>query len=158
MNRAPTSTDPAGDRPSGRRRLTRVVALVIVGLGIAAALAAPACGGAARSGTAAPGPLPAPAATAVRIRTFMFRPEPVRIAAGTTIEWTNEDEILHTVTSGSRTYDDRGLPQAVTAGPPGFDFRLDGAGASASFTFGETGTFPYLCRIHPGMDARVIVG
>ena len=88
----------------------------------------------------------------------MFQPNPLHIAPGTTVRWTNEDEILHTVTSGTRTYDDQHLQKEIVAGPPGFDFQLNGKGATAMFTFTQAGTFSYLCSRHPGMDAQIVVG
>jgi plastocyanin len=60
------------------------------------------------------------AAPSISIRVFQFRPAQIEIAAGTTVTWTNEDEIVHTVTSG--TPDTR-------AGR--FRRRLDGKGAAA---------------------------
>lgn len=93
---------------------------------------------------------------AVSIKTFMFRPDPLRVPAGTRLTWTNKDEITHTVTSGIRTYDAQGLTKDLTRAGE-FDMKLDGKGSTASFTFEERGTVRYLCTIHPGMDAEVIV-
>jgi plastocyanin len=99
-----------------------------------------------------------PSLTAVTIKGFMFQPNPLHVAAGTRVVWTNEDEILHTVTSGMRTYDEQHLQKDVVPGPPGFDFQLDGKGKTAMFTFTQAGTFSYLCTRHPGMDAQIVVG
>ena len=99
-----------------------------------------------------------PALTAVAIKGFMFQPNPLRIPVGATVMWTNEDEILHTVTSGMRTYDEQHLQKDLIPGPPGFDFQLDGKGKTARFTFSQAGTFSYLCSRHPGMDAQILVG
>ena len=99
-----------------------------------------------------------PSLTAVTIKGFMFQPNPLHVAAGTTVVWTNEDEILHTVTSGMRTYDEQHLQKDVVPGPPGFDFQLDGKGKTAMFTYTQAGTFSYLCTRHPGMDAQIVVG
>jgi plastocyanin len=99
-----------------------------------------------------------PSLTAVTIKGFMFQPHPLHVAAGTRVVWTNEDEILHSVTSGMRTYDEQHLQKDVVPGPPGFDFQLDGKGKTAMFTFTQAGTFSYLCTRHPGMDAQIVVG
>jgi plastocyanin len=93
---------------------------------------------------------------AVTIRTFAFRPTPLEIKAGTKVTWTNEDQIHHTVTSGTRTYDAQGLAKDISK-TTGFDLQLDGKGSKASFTFAKPGTIAYLCTIHPGMDTEVIV-
>jgi plastocyanin len=36
----------------------------------------------------------------VTIQTFQLRPTPIKVRAGTRITWTNQDDILHTITSG----------------------------------------------------------
>lgn len=74
-----------------------------------------------------------------------FQPAEITISVGTTITWTNEDAVGHTVTSGTR-----GSPSGM------FDADV-GAGETFSFTFEETGTYEYFCSIHPGMDGTVIV-
>lgn len=101
--------------------------------------AAPAASSPASSGQATSG-------TAVTIHTFAFGPNPAKIKVGDTVTWMNNDQILHTVTSGTR-----GNPDGT------FDQKLDGVGAMAMFTFTSAGTFPYHCKIHPGMDATVVV-
>lgn len=85
-------------------------------------------------------------AAAVTIKTFAFQPSPIKISAGTAVTWTNEDDILHTVTAG-----ERGAADAA------FDEDLDGPGSRATLTFDTPGTFAYHCSIHPGMDAAITV-
>src|SRR3954462_12557772 len=46
----------------------------------------------------------AAAGTPVVIDTFMFSPKTVHVKAGDTVTWTNHDNIVHTVTSGTRDY------------------------------------------------------
>lgn len=82
----------------------------------------------------------------VLINTFIFRPDPITVEAGTTVTWTNDDEILHTVTDG---------PRGKRTGE--FDGQLDGDGSTFEFTYEEPGEYPYFCSIHPGMDGKVIV-
>ena len=95
----------------------------------------------------------------VQIATFVFQPETLEIDAGTTVRWTNGDEILHTATSGEQTR--QGIPGVAEdkpARPDGtFDLEMDGAGSTASFTFVETGTYKYFCRVHAAMTGRVVV-
>ncbi|MGI8792286.1 MAG: cupredoxin domain-containing protein [Acidimicrobiales bacterium] len=135
-------------------RSLAIAAVLAVGLG--------ACGGSGGSGGANETSSSADAGddTAVAIKTFMFDPDPVEVKAGTTITWTNEDEILHTITAGKRTYHEDGISkgQAKSIDKSGlFDADLDDVGATFSFTFDKAGTFDYLCTIHPGMDGSIVV-
>lgn len=86
------------------------------------------------------------AAASVSIRLFHFRPAQLEIAAGTTVTWTNEDDIVHTVTSG-------------TPGTPAGSFsrRLDGKGTAASVAFPWSGVYPYFCERHPAMRGEIRV-
>jgi plastocyanin len=84
----------------------------------------------------------------VFINTFIYRPDPLTVPAGTTVTWIQNDSTVHTVTSGTRE-----------AGPDGmFDASLD-KGEEFSFTFDEPGTYDYFCTLHsgPGMTGEVIV-
>jgi len=62
-----------------------------------------------------------------------FRPDEVRVAAGTTLTWTNQDLVAHTTTSEDDLWDSERMGQSE----------------SFSFTFEEPGTYTYLCTIHP---------
>ena len=86
------------------------------------------------------------AGNAVTIKTFAFNPNPAKVKVGDEVTWTNDDQILHTVTSGTR---------AKKTGD--FDGQLDGPGKTFSHTFATAGTFEYHCSRHPGMDAKVVV-
>ena len=95
----------------------------------------------------------------VQITAFVFQPKELEIEAGTTVRWTNGDEILHTATSGEQTRQGvPGVTEAKPARPDGtFDLEMDGRGSSASFTFEDPGTYKYFCRVHAAMTGRVTV-
>src|SRR5215469_13340962 len=76
----------------------------------------------------------------VEIRTFRFRPGHIEITAGTTVRWTNQDDITHTVTSGTPEARERRFAQ-----------RLPGKGAATTIEFKEPGLYPYFCERHPSM-------
>ena len=79
-------------------------------------------------------------ATAVKIGNFTFGPQELRVKAGTTVTWTNEDDIPHTVVSlnnfRSKTLDTDG---------------------TFSFTFTTPGAFKYFCSLHPHMTGTIVV-
>ena len=82
----------------------------------------------------------------VAIQTFQVQPSPLEVAAGTTVTWSNRDDILHTVTAGA--------PGAVDGR---FDGPLDGTGTTYTFTFAEPGTYAYFCARHEAMRGEVRV-
>ena len=88
-------------------------------------------------------------AASVNVETFQFSPDPLVVAAGTVITFTNEDKIDHTVTAGTR--------EAPT--PDVFDGSLPQQGATFELVLDEPGTYEYFCRIHngPGMTATITV-
>jgi plastocyanin len=84
-----------------------------------------------------------PPATAT-IRLFQFQPSRLEVAAGRRVTWTNQDQIEHTVTSGT--------PEK----PDGrFDVRLEGQGATGSVELGAPGVYPYFCRRHQSIRGEV---
>lgn len=86
----------------------------------------------------------APVATnMVSIANMAFSPTDITVKKGTTVTWTNQDSVAHTVTEN----DGKNGPSA----PP-----LD-QGKSYSFTYNQTGTFRYHCSIHPSMTGTVTV-
>ena len=107
--------------------LMRVAAMIalVVALCAAAVVAAP-----SKSATAE-----------VRIDNFSFSPAELKVPVGTTVTWTNRDDIPHTVVSTDKVFKSRVLDSEE----------------KYSFTFTTAGSYPYFCSIHPKMTARVIV-
>ena len=80
-------------------------------------------------------------ATNVKIDNFTFNPAILTVPVGTTLTWTNVDDIPHTVVS---------LAARMRSKP------LD-TNDSFSFTFKEPGEFAYFCSLHPHMMGKVTV-
>ena len=83
----------------------------------------------------------AAASAEVKIDNFKFGPEAVTIAAGTTVTWTNRDDIPHTVVSTDGVFKSKVMDT---------DERF-------SFTFSKPGTYEYFCSVHPKMTGKVVV-
>ena len=82
----------------------------------------------------------------VTIQTFQFKPTPVEVPAGTKVSFTNQDDITHTVTSGT--------PDS----PDGrFSHRLEGKGSAATIELGKSGVYPYFCERHRSMRGEIRV-
>jgi plastocyanin len=75
------------------------------------------------------------------MRDLAYTPARIEVRAGTTVEWTNDDALEHTVTS--------------TAGA--FDSGLLRPGARWRHTFSEPGEYPFACTPHPFMRGTVVV-
>ncbi len=112
---------------------------------VVGALAVVACGGGddatvskapeGAAGDAGAGP-------AVAIEQFEFQPGEVKVAAGTTVTWTNEDTVAHTVQDEGELF------------PESDDLAK---GQTFSFTYETPGSYPYICGIHPYMKGTVTV-
>lgn len=83
---------------------------------------------------------PAPQA-AVRIENFTFKNPVVTVKPGTTVTWTNGDDIPHTVVSKDGVFKSKVLD----------------SGDRFSFTFAKSGQFGYFCSIHPHMTGTIVV-
>jgi nitrite reductase (NO-forming) len=80
-----------------------------------------------------------------------YSPNPLRIEVGSTVVWTNNDNNLHTVTSGT--------PNTANVGET-FDSGLTALITPAktySHKFTNTGEFAYFCRVHPTMVGKIVV-
>ncbi len=82
-----------------------------------------------------------PAAMEVKIDNFSFGPTTLTVPVGTTVTWTNRDDIPHTVVSTEGAFKSKVLD----------------TDEKFTFTFNKTGSYPYFCSIHPKMTGRVIV-
>jgi plastocyanin len=77
----------------------------------------------------------------VKIDNFSFGPQALTVPVGTTITWTNRDDIPHTVVSNDGVFKSKVLD----------------TDEKFSYTFSKAGTFPYFCSIHPKMTGKVVV-
>lgn len=118
-----------------RSKRTRLIAGALVLAGVLGA-----CGG---SGD---GAVPRETPGSVSITGFLFKPEKVTVPAGTTVTWTNHDDIAHTVTGGAP-----GAPSGA------FDSGNKVKDETFSHVFPSAGTFPYFCSNHNGMRGEVAV-
>jgi plastocyanin len=84
-----------------------------------------------------------PETTEVKIDNFSFGPAALTVPVGTTVTWTNRDDIPHTVVS--------------TDDPKAFKSKVLDTDEKFSFTFSKAGTYPYFCSIHPKMTGKVVV-
>jgi plastocyanin len=78
---------------------------------------------------------------AVVIDNFTFAPQRLTIKAGTTVTWTNRDDIPHTVTSKTAVFRSKALD----------------TGDTFTFTFTAPGSYPYFCALHPHMTGTIVV-
>jgi plastocyanin len=79
---------------------------------------------------------------AIKIDNFSFGPATITIPAGSTVTWTNNDDVPHVVTS-----DDNKM----------FKSKALDTDDHFSFTFAKPGTYNYYCAIHPKMTAKIVV-
>jgi plastocyanin len=77
----------------------------------------------------------------VLVDNFVFGPQTVTVPVGTTVTWTNRDDIPHTVVS--------------TEGV--FKSKVRDTDEKFSYTFTKAGTYPYYCSVHPKMTGTVVV-
>ena len=120
--------------------MTRITLVLLTGI-VAATLAG--CGSA---GPAVPATAQAAPEAAVTVQTFQFQPGDLAVRAGTRVTWTNQDDIGHTVTSGTPENRDRR-----------FDSPLNSKGAKFSHTFTQPGTYTYFCDRHQSMRGQIRV-
>jgi plastocyanin len=76
----------------------------------------------------------------VHIDNFVFAPAQLTVKTGTTVTWTNRDDIPHTV---------------VCAGK--FRSKTMDTDGTFSFTFTAPGDYKYFCSLHPHMTGMVKV-
>ncbi len=84
---------------------------------------------------------PSTATVDIKIDNFVFTPQTLTVAVGTTVTWTNKDDIPHTAVS--------------TEGV--FKSKVMDTDEKFSYTFTKAGTYPYYCSIHPKMTGKIVV-
>jgi plastocyanin len=76
----------------------------------------------------------------VTIDNFSFGPD-LKITSGTTVTWTNHDDVPHVVASDAKIFKSQPLD----------------TDDHFSYTFTKPGTYVYYCMIHPRMIAKIVV-
>ena len=77
----------------------------------------------------------------VDIVEFLYEPEEVTVAAGTTVTWTNQDKAPHTSTARDESFDTGTLKK----------------GDSGEVVLDAPGTYEYFCRFHQFMNGTIEV-
>jgi plastocyanin len=83
----------------------------------------------------------APAEVAVEIGNFAFSPATATVPAGTTVRWTNKDDVPHNVIGDDKSFRSKTLD----------------TDENFSYTFSKPGTYSYYCGIHPRMTGKIVV-
>jgi plastocyanin len=78
--------------------------------------------------------------TKVMIDNFTFEPAQLTVKVGTTVTWTNRDDIPHTVVSAGK-----------------FRSKTMDTDGTFTFTFTTAGEYKYFCSLHPHMTGTVKV-
>jgi plastocyanin len=118
--------------------------LIAIAVAALALLAAATVHATVHANAAAQEKSPASAAVSVvevKIDNFSFGPTILTIPAGTTVTWTNRDDIPHTVVSTENAFKSKVLD----------------TDEKFSFTFTKPGAYPYFCSVHPKMTGQIIV-
>lgn len=89
---------------------------------------------------------PVTGVTQVTMQNSAYQPANIRVRVGTTVTWTNQDDVPHTVTFRN------GMPGSSMMGSS-----MMTHGQSFSLTFRMPGTYTYYCTVHPSMVATVTV-
>jgi plastocyanin len=84
---------------------------------------------------------PSAANVAVKIDNFVFGPQTITVPVGTTVTWTNSDDIPHTAVSTDGV----------------FKSKVMDTDEKFSYTFAKAGTYPYYCSVHPKMIGLIVV-
>jgi len=81
-------------------------------------------------------------ASAISIDNFTFTPQTMTVKTGTTVTWTNKDDIPHGIAATNNAFT---RSKALDTDD------------SFSFTFTTPGTFQYFCYVHPHMTGTIVV-
>lgn len=78
---------------------------------------------------------------AVRIDNYSFTPQSITVPVGTTVIWTNGDDVPHTVAATDLAFHSKAMD----------------TDEQYSHTFDAPGTYKYYCTVHPKMTGTVVV-
>jgi plastocyanin len=82
-----------------------------------------------------------PEDTEAKIENFTFVPQRLTVKAGTTVTWTNADDIPHAIASTTKVFKSKVLD----------------TNDKFSFKFTNVGVYEYFCSLHPHMTGTIVV-
>jgi amicyanin len=109
------------------------------------AIGASGCGGGDNTGGGGGSKAAAPRSVHVNIASFKFVADPVHVAKGGTVTWTNRDTAPHTATAENEAKRSQ------------FNTDTLRKGEAKAVTFKTPGSYKYVCLFHPFMTGTVIV-
>ncbi len=77
----------------------------------------------------------------VHIRNFAFSPATLKVHAGDSVTFVNDDDEAHTVTATNKSFDSAGLDSKQ----------------SWTVTLRKLGAYTYFCALHPYMKGSIVV-
>ncbi len=77
----------------------------------------------------------------INIDNFKFGPDKVSVSKGTSVTWTNQDDIPHSI--------------VLTA--IGVRSKVLDSDKAFTYEFNQAGTFAYICGLHPFMRGQIVV-
>jgi plastocyanin len=77
----------------------------------------------------------------IKIDNFTFGPPKLLVTKGTTVTWTNQDDIPHSIVLSALGVHSKALD----------------TDKSFTYQFDKAGTFAYVCGLHPAMRGTVVV-
>jgi plastocyanin len=77
----------------------------------------------------------------VSIDNFAFTPDTIQVKVGSTVTFTNHDDIPHSVVASDGSFHSKALD----------------TDQSFTFTATKAGEMPYFCGLHPHMKAKIVV-
>jgi plastocyanin len=75
------------------------------------------------------------------VQDFLFQPARLEVTAGTTIVWTNDGQVVHTVSAEDGSFESGSIEP----------------GKRGSITLSRPGTFAFHCTPHPFMRGLIVV-
>jgi plastocyanin len=121
--------------PQGKNKMKKPISIVALTTATILSLTLLACAQKAQSAA------DSQSATEIKIDNFSFAPQTLEITAGTTVTWTNKDDVPHNVVSTDKIFKSKTMD----------------TDEKFSYTFTKPGTYNYFCSIHPRMTATVVV-
>lgn len=93
----------------------------------------------------------------INISNFSFSEPKLVVKAGTTVKWTNKDQVPHNIVSADGSFSNSSVGTVFNADGEFTNYSSLNNGDSYQVTFDKPGTYDYSCGLHPTMHGQIIV-